>query len=265
MLAAVAVMHLGALPLLLWYPSNPSAQAAKPESSDEPAVEVSSLKCFAAFRYQLPAATLMNSALLPFLPLIMEHMAVPVEYQTLIASIWLFSRAVTFAVMYATRFWRSTLASPLVSSSALLVGFVACLSSLLLPRWPGLPLLIAALLVFGIGWGIVYDAGLVYSFEVGTRAVSSGAFFEFSLALGNVSGPAVCLASFALKDRGVWALPTALGVVVSVVTLTSAALVAAGFWSAYLTAAASPPTQHPSGLSDPTEDTCLLQELPPCE
>ena len=39
---------------------------------------------------------------------------------------------------------------------------------------------------FGSAWGIVYNAGLTYAFEVGSVDVSSGAFFELFLAFGSV-------------------------------------------------------------------------------
>jgi len=50
------------------------------------------------------------------------------------------------------------------------------------------------------GWAMIYDAGLIYSMEVGSSNVKAGAFFEFFLAIGNASGPLLGLVPRLLSD-----------------------------------------------------------------
>eukprot|EP01105_Mastigella_eilhardi_P009436 TRINITY_DN2228_c0_g1_i3.p1 TRINITY_DN2228_c0_g1~~TRINITY_DN2228_c0_g1_i3.p1 ORF type:complete len:196 (-),score=36.88 TRINITY_DN2228_c0_g1_i3:665-1252(-) len=72
-LAFVSVLHVLALVFLFWYPPNPASQPKVMEiGAQKKNVCVTSVQCFYAFQYQLPAATFMNSVLSPFLPVILS-------------------------------------------------------------------------------------------------------------------------------------------------------------------------------------------------
>ncbi len=59
---------------------------------------------------------------------------------------------------------------------------------------PGLVMVIAGLIGFGIGVGIVYAATLYYTMEVGSAQVEASGMFETLIGIGYVLGPLCGLA-----------------------------------------------------------------------
>jgi hypothetical protein len=165
------------------------------------------------FRLLLPMSYFVLSALGPYLPEALARLGVDASWATLVASVWLGARVVTFRVMGRSEGWHGRWSPAILGGGMLLVGFALCV---LAPRWSawmgvsvepgridvvGLATLIAGLGVFGTGMATVYTAALYYAMEVGNAQVSAGGTHETLIGVGYTVGPALGLgASLAIRS-----------------------------------------------------------------
>lgn len=154
-------------------------------------------------RYLLPAAFLFISALSPFTPAVLDKLSIPTNYHVMIADIWYASRLATFWGMERWHGWHGRWSTPIAGIALLLVSFGAIV---LAPAAGtlGLPVLIAGLLGFGVGVGIIYCAALYYAMEVGSDGVDAGGTHETLIGMGYTAGPVCGLVAHFLVTRGVF-------------------------------------------------------------
>jgi predicted MFS family arabinose efflux permease len=102
-----------------------------------------------------------------------------------ICSVWLFARVAAFAVLWVWPGWHYRFSWLWTSFAALVLSFAAILMA------PGLPLLVAAQLLFGGAIGLLYYSSLYYSMDVSETKSEHGGIHEAVIGLGNFAGPAV--------------------------------------------------------------------------
>jgi hypothetical protein len=114
---------------------------------------------------------------------------------SLLAALWMAARFVVLLIMWRSSFWHGRWGTLGAGGTALVGGLLMVLLA------PALPLLLAGLLLFGAGMGLIYYAALYYSMAVGHAAVEAGGGFEALIGVGYCLGPLLGLLAQALAHR----------------------------------------------------------------
>lgn len=196
---SLGLVHLGAAALLLAFGPEPAAH-----EFDEPhAVPESYPKLLVTFRMLLPMSYLVSSALLPFLPNVMERAGVAVGWSTTVAATWLLARSASFFALQRWGGWHGRWWPAIAGPVLLLCGFgLAVLSTHLLPGPAAVVGVLAGLAMFGAGMAAIYSGALYYAMEVGQAEVDAGGMHEALIGLGYSSGPLCGLLAWVAVDRG---------------------------------------------------------------
>ncbi len=185
-----------------------------------------------AARLLLPLSYVLNSAMTPLLPYLMNNLNIEKKYQTIATSTWMILRIVAMAIMSQMGFWQGRWGTLLLGGVAMTAGFGLAVLGL------SLPLLLIGLAVFGIGMGIVYYAALYYAMAVGHAEVDAGGTHEALIGVGYTIGPITGLVGVTttgfLHENGWPQLWDGASVVVIVWILI--ALGAIGAWKPYMQA-----------------------------
>ncbi len=213
LLAALGLIHLGAIALLRWFAPEPAAhlkttltqdgcpgcQASVPTPPPHECAHCSWVfdarivrTHLRVFQWLLPASFLVVASIEPYLPTLMHSMALSVAWETPLASAWMISRVLTFVVMERWHGWHLRRLTPVLAGVTMLVGFVgAVLAPMLLDGIGALVVLVSALSLLGVGIGTIYAAALYYAMESGASEVDAGGAHEALIGLGYSGGP-VC-------------------------------------------------------------------------
>jgi hypothetical protein len=136
----------------------------------------------------LPLSYVISSTLAPVLPHRLRAIEIRVDLQSAVASLWMVARFATLAFLWRAHFWHGRWTTLAVGAAALTLGLAAVL---LAGTWP---VMVAGLLVFGLGMGITYAAALYYTMAVGRAAIDAGSKFEALVGAGYAVGPLLGLA-----------------------------------------------------------------------
>jgi hypothetical protein len=145
-----------------------------------------------AASWLLPLSYVISATLAPVLPQRLAAVGVSTAASSFVASAWMAMRFVVLLAMWRTHFWHGRWGT-LASASAALGGGLA-----LVLLAGTAPVLVAGLLVYGIGMGLTYYASLYYSMAVGHGAVEAGGAFEALIGLGYCVGPLLGIAGNAV-------------------------------------------------------------------
>jgi MFS family permease len=131
----------------------------------------------------LPLSYVLNAAMSPLLPYLFTRIDLPQQFETTVASTWMWVRIVAMAIMWNLGFWHGKWGTLLLGGISMTLGFgIAVLV-------PSLPLLILGLAIFGVGMGIIYYAALYYAMAVGRAEVDAGGTHEALIGAGYTVGP----------------------------------------------------------------------------
>ena len=137
-----------------------------------------------ASTWLLPSSYVVSTTIAPLLPFRLAAVGVGSD-GSVFAGLWMTARFLTFFAMWRTAFWHGRWGTLAAGSALLLASFAAIL---LAPTPVGL---IAGLLGFGVGMGLIYYCALYYSLTVGHAAVEAGGLFEALVGVGSCVGPLV--------------------------------------------------------------------------
>ncbi|MEZ6021302.1 MAG: hypothetical protein R3F17_14785 [Planctomycetota bacterium] len=109
----------------------------------------------------LPASYLLLSVVGPLMPYRLERLGIDVERQLPLTATWMVARLACTWFMGRHKGWHGQWSTLLLAATTLVLGFAGVLLA------PSLPGLLAAMVLFGVGLGLVYNAGLYYALSVG--------------------------------------------------------------------------------------------------
>ena len=176
-----SVVNLFALAATLALPPRP---AAHHEAAARAAMGREYGALARASTWLLPLSYVISTAIAPLLPFRLAAVGV-VSDGSVFAGLWMTARFLTFFTMWRTAFWHGRWGTLAAGSALLLASFAAIL---LAPTAVGL---VAGLLGFGVGMGLIYYSALYYSLTVGHAAVEAGGLFEALVGVGSCVGPLV--------------------------------------------------------------------------
>ncbi|MEX0875912.1 MAG: hypothetical protein WD114_00500, partial [Phycisphaerales bacterium] len=198
-LALLGVAHWLMCGLLFWFPAHPPRELHNP-SGPAPAEYVPLLTLF---RVLLIASYIVLSALSPLLPIVEDKLGVDVYWKTPLASAWLTSRVLVFAVFERWHGWHGRWWAPWTGMGLMLAGFAGCIGAPMVPGFfPGIgvAVLIASLVITGAGIAITYYGALYYALAVGDAQVDAGGKHEAMIGMGYTLGPLCGLAGLGLSE-----------------------------------------------------------------
>jgi MFS family permease len=219
---ALAILLLGALHVAsLWFlrrlPSEPPATRAAAGEVDHPPEYCELLF---VFRLLLPLSSLLLNALSPYLPGAFTRLGVPPVWHTVLVTVWLLPRAITFGVLGRSSGWQGRWSTPVLTTFLLAAGFALCLTApVVASGGPGLWLECVGLVAFGIGMGYVYVAAIYYAQAVGRAEIKAGGKHEALIGAGFLAGPMVGVAACGAVEAGVLAEPWREATILSAVGL----------------------------------------------
>lgn len=209
LLTLIGAVHIATIGLLPWFGAEPG-----PHPEDvHPHPKVYE-RLLAAAQFQLALSYVVLSALGPLLPWILGELGLDgsgrlgpltLGWEALVASIWMTSRVVCFALMSVWTSWHGRWAVPFAGMALLAAGFAGAVASPLIAGGAmdaARLVLLLSLAGFGVGMGLIYFAALYYALEVGTSGVDAGGHHEALIGSGYFLGPAIGLGVALLFEPG---------------------------------------------------------------
>lgn len=183
--------------LLFWFPPHPPRHLDANHQSAPPLYT----RLLTIFRVLLIASYIVLSALSPLLPIVEAKLGVAVHWQTPIASAWLTSRVLVFALLERWHAWHGRWSTPWIGMGLMLLGFALCMLSPMAGA-SGVGLLIAGLALTGGGVAVTYYGALYYAMSVGNAQVDAGGKHEAMIGMGYTLGPLCGIAGIGLARPG---------------------------------------------------------------
>ena len=137
----------------------------------------------------VPTSYVFVSVIGPVLPFLVRDLGIEEGMRTLVASLWMFARMLTVALLATRTFWHGRWSALAVGVALLVGGFALAVMA------PNVTLLVAGLCAFGAGHGVIYYSSLYYAMAVGGAEVDAGGRFEALIGVGYVVGPLAGMAA----------------------------------------------------------------------
>lgn len=188
-LVLVGGINLLTLLLLLRFRREPLPHL---EEDAQQAVQSEYSELLGAARILLPVAYLLMAGLAPLLPYLFGRLGVEARWETPIAAIWTITRIAGMFFMWRAHVWHGRWGALLFAGATLALGFA------LIVLASTLAMMIAGLVLFGMGQAVIYYAALYYGMAVGRAAVDAAGAHEARIGLGYGIGPLIVLAGLAL-------------------------------------------------------------------
>jgi predicted MFS family arabinose efflux permease len=132
-----------------------------------------------------PFAYIAMNTVQPVIPSIAQRLELSTAAAGVFASVWLFARLGTFALLWKWTGWHYRFRWLLASFVLLVASFAGLL------LLPSLGWLVAAQLAFGLAVGQIYYSSLFYSMDVGETKGEHGGLHEAAIGVGLFLGPTV--------------------------------------------------------------------------
>ena len=201
-LAVLGGVHAAAALVLLRFEKEPGEHAPEYHEPHPPVYRT----LLHTFRVLLPATYIVLATLSPYLPSAMEELGVGADWYMPIASCWMLSRVIGFAVFHRWAGWHGRWWPAILGGILVLVGFGTCVMSPWIshrvPGIAGLGSMIGGLALFGLGLSVTYSAAIYYALEVGQSEVQAGGKHEALIGVGYTFGPFVGLAASQAERAG---------------------------------------------------------------
>lgn len=196
----IVLLHLLAIALMIPFPSKPPKHMSDTVDADAS----NSKSLLVAARTLLPVSYMLAGVLGPFFPVAMAQMEIELSWQTVIVSVWMTTRIPTMFLLERWHGWHGKAWPLTLGASCVVLGFTGCIVAPAIGgSAAGIAALVAALVLFGAGKGLVYTAAIYYAMEVGEGEIDSGATHESLIGVGYALGPAMGLLASLLVAGGV--------------------------------------------------------------
>jgi hypothetical protein len=185
-LVGMVPVSAASMVVLRWFPASP---APHPPEHAHTHIAPQYPYLLRATRFVMPTSYVFISVIGPVLPFLLLDLGLEDGWKTPLASAWMFARMGTVLLMGLASFWHGRWATLAVGLALLAGGFA-------LTAFAGsAPAMLAGLVAFGAGHGILYFASLYYAMAVGGAEVDAGGTFEALIGAGYVVGPLAGLAA----------------------------------------------------------------------
>ena len=209
-----AVMHaVGAVMLALFVaPSTSRAEASHDaDAHSEPEPELLAQRRLAMWlsRIALPATYMVLYAIAAMMPLLPSMQELATSTKTVVGSMWLVTRWVTFWVLGATVFWHTRPRLLLWAACAMLVAFLGVsvrpsdLFATDVPGWVDLSSMILWQGILGVALGMIYSGSLYFGMVLSEGSTEHGGYHEALIGLGSILGPGVGLLAMTVSSAGI--------------------------------------------------------------
>jgi MFS family permease len=178
--AAAAAHTLG---LILLLRIRPQAQHAHAHIDPEPELIRSRQLAMRLSRIALPASFAVIyslGAIMPTLPVIQQTHP---ELRTLVASIWMIARWLSFVLLGTMVWWHTRPRALLIAAIVLLITFLG------ITLVPELWYMIVCQIAMGLVMGLIYAASLYFGMVLSKGSTAQGAYHEALIGAGSVLGP----------------------------------------------------------------------------
>jgi hypothetical protein len=197
-LVGVALAHLASLVFLVRFDRDPARHVEEAHHAP-PHYRV----LLAGHQVLLVACYLVMFALSPYLPELMDELAVPAAWRTPLGSVWMPVRVVVFYWLGSWQGWHGRRGLGAWGALFLVVGFALTVAA---PHFgahtSGIVALVVGQSAFGIALAGLYTANLYYSMAVGQSSVEASGSHEGLIGLGYTIGPLCGWAAGALSHTG---------------------------------------------------------------
>ncbi len=139
-----------------------------------------------------PCAYLAINTIIATIPTLARQLDLSETLAGVVCSIWLFSRAGAFALLWLWPDWHYRFRF-LAAAYAVMI---LCFGAMLLAT--GLWVLVVSQAVLGLALGLIYYSSLFYSMDVGETKGEHGGIHESAIGAGNCAGPAIAAAALLL-------------------------------------------------------------------
>ena len=150
----------------------------------------------ASHRAMLPLAYALIGALSPLMPYLLSDLEAPLAWQTPLTATWMFARVAGITMLRFIPWWHGRWSTALLGAVLLVGGFCGVLSA------PSVPLIVGALVVFGLGQAVIYYTALYYVMRVGQADVDAASTHEGLIGVGYAAGPTAAAVGVAIGGGG---------------------------------------------------------------
>jgi hypothetical protein len=192
-IALMGAVHAVALVPLIWLSPEPDPHD---EELHAAAVDTEYPWLLDAARLLLPISYVLNSAMSPLLPYLMNALHIDKGWQTPATSTWMWARIAAIFVMWRAPFWHGRWGTMLLGGAAMTLGFGIVVTT------SSMPSMLVGLGTFGAGMGIIYYAALYYAMAVGRAQVDAGGAHEALIGVGYSIGPLTGLVCLGFSNAG---------------------------------------------------------------
>jgi MFS family permease len=190
-------------------------------------------------RIALPSTYVIIFSLAPALPSLHAIKQLSPAIATLVASIWLIARAITFIIAGNTTFWHKRPGLMLVASVTMLFAFMGIIIPGALTEMDltqAIAAMAIAQIVLGFSIGTIYSASLYFGMAVSEGSTEHGGYHEALIGLGQILGPLTGATMQWICPGSIW--PAAIGIS-GLVSLTAVieAVIGIRYWQRYCSSA----------------------------
>jgi len=136
-----------------------------------------------------PFAYMAIQTTIAVVPAVASRLGLSTRQAGFYCSLWCFARLIAFWGLWHWEGWHYRFRWLVAAYVALVGSFLVILLA------PGLAVLIAAQMFFGVAVGLIYYSSLFYSMDFSDTKGAHGGLHEAAIGLGNFAGPAVGAAS----------------------------------------------------------------------
>lgn len=168
-------------------------------------------------RTALPATYVVIYGLMPMMPFLPVMQKLPTTTQTVLGSVWLFTRLAAFVLLAMSAWWHTRPRALLWAAVIMLVAFFGMTLRPTAGQSPTIDLIamVGWQAVLGLALGMIYSASLYFGMVLSEGSTEHGGYHEALIGLGWILGPAAGAATQLFWPAQIWVGIAAVGAVIA--------------------------------------------------